>query len=152
MSVFIIARGLLHVVGCGAQARKLEHECEEHDASEVASVCPLAEDVRNGSSCEYAHHVHYAVSCGTITGRDNLAEYGHVVGIEHTEAHSEEQSGSDDGDDAMSETEEHEGGNGHSQSDGTRIYTSAYVALHPVVLQDATYDYANERAGGNGDG
>ena len=105
MSVFIIARGLLHVVGCGAQTRKLEHECEEHDASEngeakseVASVCPLAEDVRNGSSCEYAHHVHHAVSCGTITGRDNLAEDGHVVGIEHTEAHSEEQSGSDDGD------------------------------------------------------
>ena len=126
---------LFFVVGGRAQASKLQHQCHEHYAaengksrSEVAAIGPASEHVCHSSTCEHAHHIHHAVGCGAILGRYNLAEYRHVVGIEHAVAHTEEQSGTHHSGEAMSHAKQYEGRNCHSQTNGAGVYSAAYVA------------------------
>ena len=58
--------------------------------AEVAAVLHPAKDLRADGAHRHAHRVHEAVGGGAEAARDELAQDGHVVRVEHAVADAEE--------------------------------------------------------------
>ena len=93
-----------------------EH-CETE--SEVAVIAPFAQHIGDGCTGKHTYHVHDAISRSTLAGSNKLAEDWHIVGIEHTEADTEQQTCTDDTYYIMTEAQKQERRNGQSQTDST---------------------------------
>ena len=67
----------------------------------MSDACEEAAEKRG----EHAHHIHHAVRRSSLPCRNKLAEYRHIIRIEHPVADTEQQPGSDDGEYRMPESQ-----------------------------------------------
>src|SRR5690606_22509306 len=112
--------------------------------TQFACICRLPQTLGNVSTCQHPHHVHDTVRRRTIYGTYKLAQDRHITRIKHSKPYTECQTCCNNSDDIRAIANQKYGRNGQSLTDGTCVYSSADIFLHPAIRYN-TAKYNDEK-------